>query len=168
MRRGVRGFPAEADASGLDLTMPSTHLRLHYHVVFSTKGRYPWIAAEWRSRLHEYLGGLVRAAGGFPESVGGTADHVHMLLGLRATHTLSTVVQDIKQTSSKWIHQTVGQPAFAWQPGYAAFTVSVSNLNQVIEYLLRQEEHHHGKTFQEEYVAFLERHAVPYDARYLW
>jgi REP element-mobilizing transposase RayT len=107
--------------------MPSTHLSLHVHIIFSTKDRHPFIADAWRARLHEYLGGLIRAADGFPEAIGGPADHVHLLVGMRATHTLASLVQDLKQTSSRWIHQTIGVKNFAWQPGYGAFTVSVSN-----------------------------------------
>ena len=137
--------------------MPSTHLSLHFHVVFSTKDRHPFIADEWRNRLHEYLGGLVH-----------TADHVHLLVGLHATHLLASFVQDIKQTSSRWIHETIGVKNFAWQPGYAAFTVSVSNRDAVKEYISNQVEHHRTKTFQEEYVAFLQKHHVEYDEKYLW
>ena len=148
--------------------MSSTHLSLHYHVVFSTKDRRPFIDAAWRTRLHEYLGGLNRAADGIPEIIGGTADHVHMLVGLKATHTLSSFVQDIKQTSSHWIHETIGVKDFAWQQGYGAFTVSVSNVDGVKEYIANQEEHHRKKTFQEEYVAFLQKHRVDYDEKYLW
>ena len=113
------GTPEEA--------MPSTHLSLHYHIVFSTKDRQPFIADSWRSRLHEYLGGLIRAAEGIPEIVGGTEDHVHLLAGLRATHVLTSFVQDVKQSSSRWIHETIGVKEFAWQSGYGAFTVSASN-----------------------------------------
>ena len=148
--------------------MPSTHLSLHYHIVFSTKERRPLIDGAWRGRLHEYLGGLIRAADGIPEIVGGTADHVHILAGLKATHTLSSFVQDIKQTSSRWIHETVGVKDFAWQQGYGAFTVSVSNVDAVKAYIANQEEHHRTKTFQEEYVTFLQKHRVDYDEKYLW
>lgn len=148
--------------------MPSTHLSLHVHIVFSTKDRHPFIEPSWRSRLHEYLGGLVRAAGGIPEAIGGTADHVHLLIGLKATHTLSTFVQDIKQTSSRWIHETIGVKNFVWQQGYGAFTVSESNREAVKEYIAKQEEHHRTKSFQEEYLAFLQKHGVQYDERYLW
>jgi REP-associated tyrosine transposase len=98
--------------------MPSTHLSLHCHIIFSTKDRHAYITDEWRARLHEYLGGLIRAAGAVPEAVGGVNDHVHLLVGLRATHTLSSFVQDIKQTSSRWIHETIGAKDFAWQQGY--------------------------------------------------
>jgi REP element-mobilizing transposase RayT len=88
--------------------MPSTHTSLHFHIVFSTKDRHPFIADVWRPRLHEYLGGLIREANGVPEAVGGTADHVHVLASLRATHDLASFVQDIRQASSRWIHETIG------------------------------------------------------------
>jgi len=143
--------------------MPFTHLSLHFHIVFSTKDLHPFIADDWRGRLHEYPGGLVRAADGIPEAIGGTADHVHLLVGLPATHSLATFVQDIKQTSSRWVHETIGVKNFAWQPGYGAFTVSVSNCDAVKEYIANQVEHHQTKTFQEEYVAFLQKHGVEYD-----
>jgi putative transposase len=152
----------------VELRMPSTHLSLHFHIVFSTKNRQPFIADDWRGRLHEYLGGLVRAADGIPEAIGGTNDHVHLLVGMRATHALASFVQDIKQTSSRWIHETIGVKNFAWQPGYGAFTVSVSNCDAVRIYVADQAEHHRIKSFQEEYVAFLQKHHVEYDEKYLW
>jgi REP element-mobilizing transposase RayT len=136
--------------------------------VFSTKDRHPFIAEEWRNRLHEYLGGLIHAGDGVPEAIGGVADHVHLLIGLRATHTLAQFVQDIKQSSSRWIHETIGVKNFGWQPGYAAFTVSVSNCGAVKEYIANQVSHHQTKTFQEEYVAFLQKHRVEYAEKYLW
>jgi REP element-mobilizing transposase RayT len=125
--------------------MPSTHLSLHYHFVFSTKDRHPFITDDWRARLHEYLGGSIRAANAIPEAVGGTPDHVHLLVGLRATHSVAIFVQDVKQTSSSWIHKTIGVKNFLWQPGYGAFTVSVSNCGAVKEYVTNQVEHHRKK-----------------------
>ena len=148
--------------------MPSTHLSLHFHVVFSAKDRHPFFDEAWRPRLHEYLGGLVRTAEGVAEAVGGTADHVHLLLGLKATHTLAAIVQDIKQTSSRWIHETIGVKNFAWQAGYGAFTVSPASREAVRSYIARQAEHHRAKTFQEEYLEFLKKSGVEYDERYLW
>ena len=150
------------------LLMPSTHLSLHYHIVFSTKDRRSQIVDEWRSRLHEYLGGLVRAADAIPECVGGAADHIHLLVGLKATHTLSSFVQDVNQTSSRWIHETVGVKDFAWQQGYAGFTVNVSNIQLVKQYIINQLEHHRTKTFQEEFVALLKKHEIAYQEKYLW
>jgi putative transposase len=148
--------------------MPSTHLSLHFHIIFSTKDRHPFITEDWRSRLHEYLGGLIREADGIPEAIGGTADHVHLLVGLRATHSLATFVQDIKQSSSRWIHESIGVKNFSWQPGYGAFTVSVSNCESVKAYIASQAEHHRKKSFQEEYVTFLKKHDVAYEEKYLW
>jgi REP element-mobilizing transposase RayT len=81
--------------------MPSTHLCLDYHVVFSTKNREPWIGPAWRDELHGYVGGCVRELNGVPLAVGGIADHIHLLVGLKATHSLARVVQDIKRASSR-------------------------------------------------------------------
>ena len=79
--------------------MPSTHLSLHYHIVFSTKERRAFIDERWRNQLHAYLGGAIRTTGGVAENVGGVADHVHLLIGLRATHCLADVIRDIKAAS---------------------------------------------------------------------
>ncbi|MEO6750743.1 MAG: IS200/IS605 family transposase [Chthoniobacteraceae bacterium] len=148
--------------------MPSTHLSLHYHIVFSTKDRAPLIADVWRERLHAYIGGIVRNVNGAAEAVGGVADHVHLLIGLRATHCLADVVRDIKAVSSRWVHEEMGVTRFAWQEGYGAFTVSATHCDSVREYIARQEEHHRTRTFQEEYLEFLQRGGVEYDERYLW
>jgi REP element-mobilizing transposase RayT len=148
--------------------MPSTHLSLQVHVVFSTRERQPWIEQGWRDRLHAYLGGAIRTLGGVPLAVGGTGDHVHLLVGLRATHRLSDVLREIKVTSSKWVHETTGVRGFSWQDGYGAFSVSPGQADEVRKYIASQEEHHRRKTFQEEYLEFLKRNGVEYDERYLW
>ncbi|MGD0348807.1 MAG: IS200/IS605 family transposase [Verrucomicrobiota bacterium] len=148
--------------------MSSTHLSLHVHLVFGTKHQRPLIAADWRERLHAFLGGAARTLGAVPEAVGGVADHVHLLVGLRATHCLADVLRDTKRASSTWVHETIGDREFAWQDGYGAFTVSASLLEIVKRYIARQEEHHREKTFQEEYVELLRRGGVEYDERYLW
>jgi putative transposase len=148
--------------------MPSTHISLHYHIVFSTKDRVPVIGSAWRERLHGYLGGIVRNVEGVPEAIGGVADHVHMLIGLRAKHCLADVVRDIKAVSSRWVHEVMSDEAFAWQEGYGAFTVGAPQRESVRDYIARQEEHHRLQTFQEEYLEFLKRSGVEYDERYLW
>jgi putative transposase len=148
--------------------MPSTHLSLHFHIVFSTKDRHPFITDAWRARLHEYMGGIIRKADGIPEAIGGIEDHVHLLVGLRATHVLAEFVQDVKQTSSRWIHDIIGVKNFAWQSGYGAFTVSVSNCDAVKGYIADQPEHHRTKSFQAEYVQFLQKHGITFDEKYLW
>jgi REP element-mobilizing transposase RayT len=149
-------------------TMPSTHLSLHYHLVFSTKEHLPIIAFAWRERLHAYLGGIVKNVKGIPEAIGGTDDHVHLLLGLGATHRLADVVRDLKAVSSRWMHEELGERSAMWQDGYGAFTVGASQCGAVRDYILRQEEHHRTQTFQEEYLEFLRDGGVEYDERYLW
>lgn len=148
--------------------MPSTHLSLHYHIIFSTKDRVPLIDSTWRERLHAYIGGIVRNLEGTPISIGGVADHVHLLIGLRASAALADIIRDVKATSSRWVHEEIGATHFRWQEGYGAFTVSTSQHAQVREYIDRQEEHHRHKTFQEEYLEFLKRNGVAYDEQYLW
>jgi len=148
--------------------MPATHLSLHYHLVFSTKNRVPWIATDWRADLHAYLGGIVSGIRGVPLAVGGIEDHVHLLVGLRATHRLDYVLRDIKADSSGWVHKVVGQKKFAWQSGYLGLTVSPSQIERVKHYILNQEKHHRRQSFQEEYLELLRLSAVEYDERYVW
>jgi REP element-mobilizing transposase RayT len=148
--------------------MPSTHLSLHYHIVFSTKNRIAHIGLAWRSRLHDYLGGCIRTCGGAPDKIGGTEDHVHLLMELRGTHRLSDVMRDIKSASSAWVHQEIQLKEFAWQDGYGAFSLSVGHRRRLVEYIEHQEQHHKARGFQEEYVALLKAHGVVYDERYLW
>ena len=135
--------------------MPSTHSSLHYHLVFSMKDRYPFITESWRERLHAFLGGSERTLGGVAESVGGTADHVHLLLSLKTTHCLAALLKDIKQASSAWVHDEMQIQKFAWQEGYGAFTVSASQLEGVRRYIASQALHHRKKSFQDEYLGLL-------------
>ena len=147
--------------------MSSTHLSLHYHLVFGTKNHEPLITPTWRDRWHAYLGGVIRTLDGVPEAVGGVADHVHLLIGLRATHTLADVLRETKSVSSAWVHEEIGVGSFAWQEGYGAFTVSPSQLENVRAYIQQQEQHHRTLTFREEYWALLQRSGVEFDERYL-
>jgi REP element-mobilizing transposase RayT len=139
--------------------MSWTHLSLHYHIVFGTKNHEPIIQQSWRGDLHAYLGGIIRAAKGVPQSIGGVSHHVHLLVGLRATHRLADVLRELKAISSGWIHNEIGMPAFAWQEGYGAFTVS--------HYIEQQPEHHKTRTFREEYLELLRRSGVDFDERYV-
>ncbi len=147
--------------------MASTYLSLHYHLVFGTKDRLPIISSSWRPRLHEYLGGTVRSLDGVPEAVGGVADHVHLLVGLKSTHCLADFVRDLKKGATNWVHDTLHEDHFSWQNGYAAFSVSATSRQAVREYITRQEEHHRTKTFREEWIAMLDRAGIEYDPRFL-
>jgi REP element-mobilizing transposase RayT len=147
--------------------MGSTYLSLYYHLVFGTKKRQPFIAAEWRARLYNYMGGTITGIGGLSVGVGGIADHVHLLVGLRATHCLADVLRDLKKASSIWVHRNVALPEFAWQDGYAAFTICPGARDGVRKYIANQEEHHRGTSFLEEQVRLLETAGVEYDPQEL-
>jgi putative transposase len=148
--------------------MPASHLSLHYHLIFSTRDRIAYLEPEWRVSLHTHLGDIINNLGGVAEKIGGVEDHVHLLIGLRATHRLSDVVREVKSASSKWVYEEMKKPQFTWQDGYGAFTVSASKIEVVREYIARQEEIHRQKTFQEEYLKFLEESGIKYDVKNLW
>jgi putative transposase len=148
--------------------MPSTYTRLLYHIVFSTKHRIVYIDETWRARLHQYLGGTIRELGGIPHAVGGVGDHVHLLVTLKPTHLVSTVLREVKKSSSRWVHEEIRERRFAWQEGYGAFTVSRWDLARVKHYVDRQEEHHRTSSFEQEYRGILQRQGVEFEDRYLW
>jgi putative transposase len=144
----------------------STFLALHYHLIFATKQRRPLIDSHWESRLHEYLGGTINGLGGFTQGVGGIADHVHLLIGLKATHCLADVLRELKKSSSVCVHDEIKERDFAWQEGYAAFTVSPSARTAVKRYVAHQAEHHRLQDSRTELIELLKQANVEYDARY--
>jgi putative transposase len=149
--------------------MGSTLTNLVYHVVFSTKEREPMIVQEFRDEVHQYIGGIVKGEGGILLQIGGTSDHIHIVIKLKPIHALSEIMQKVKGSSSKWINEKNRLPGrFAWQDGYGAFTVSQSQLSAVIRYVSGQEKHHSHLSFKDEFVRMLERHGVEYDERYIW
>ncbi|HUY92431.1 MAG TPA: IS200/IS605 family transposase [Pirellulales bacterium] len=149
--------------------MAHTFTNLLYHIVFSTKEREPLIRDTWKSELYAYLGGIVRNERGILLQAGGTADHVHLLLKLPASVAVADMLRLIKANSSKWVNESGMSPgAFAWQTGYGAFSVSESQAPAVDRYIQNQVDHHRGQSFQEEFVALLQRHGVVFDPRYLW
>jgi putative transposase len=146
-----------------------SYTNLITHAVFSTKERYPFLSdLEVRSEVHAYLGGIVRGLKGTALTIGGVADHVHMLMVLPPTLAIADVMRGIKSNSSGWIHDRWRSLSkFRWQAKYAAFSVSRSAVERVGRYVEAQEEHHRHKTFEEELTELLEKHGVPYDGRYL-
>ena len=146
-----------------------SYVSTYFHCVFSTKERHPSITPELRERLWPFLGGIARPTKIKAIEIGGVEDHVHILLSLPSTMTVSKALQLIKGGSSKWIHETFPEHReFAWQEEYGAFSVSVSQLAKTIEYIKGQEAHHRKMTFQEEFLALLKKHRIEYDERYLW
>ena len=145
--------------------MASTYLSLNYHIITATKHRRPLIATAWRARFHEYLGGTIRGLDGVPLAIGGVADHVHMLVALRATHRLSDFMREAKKASSAWA-VAHGDPSFLWQESYAAFTVGVSHLHAVRAYILNQEQHHAKLSSEEQLKDLLNKAGVRYDPKH--
>ncbi len=139
---------------------------LLYHIVFAVKERRPCLAGAVCARTHRYLGGTVRQLGGVAIEVGGVADHVHLLVRLHQDTSVSAIVRDIKANSSKWLKQHLS--GFAWQTGYAAFTVSPSQMARVRDYIRNQEAHHQKVSFEDEFIRLLDAHGITYDRAFLW
>jgi putative transposase len=139
------------------------------HLIFSTKERFPFLHREISPECYAYLGGIIENIGGRRISVGGERDHVHLLIDLPATLALSDCLRTLKANSSKWIHEKWPvQSKFAWQKGYAAFSVSKSGVDRVVRYIESQHEHHRRMTYQEEVRRFLAEHEMECDERYMW
>jgi putative transposase len=149
--------------------MAGTYTKLYYHIVFSTKSRQPFINTEIEERLHKYISGIIQGIGGTSIEINGMADHIHILTILPPKIAVSDALRDIKTNSSKWVHETYPNlHKFAWQDGFAAFTVSKSQVEPVRQYIRDQKSHHQKTDYKFELVSLLEKHDVEYDERYIW
>lgn len=150
--------------------MAQSLARLWTHLIFSTKNRLPFLKdKKLRTDMHAYLSRMLREQDCETLIVNGVEDHVHALFALSRTHSIASVVKEIKRTSSGFAKEL--SPAlskFHWQRGYGAFSVSQSSLEEVIRYIENQEEHHKRITFQEEYRAFLKAYGIEYHEHYVW
>lgn len=149
--------------------MPQSLSKVILHVIFSTKNREPWLDADVRPRMHAYLATICRDLRANFVHVGGLADHVHIVTTLPRTVSQAQMIERIKKVFSKWIKSLSSRyRGFFWQRGYGAFSVSLSQLDAVLQYVEMQQEHHRTRTFQEEYRELLRRHGVNFDERYVW
>ena len=149
--------------------MAHTFANVLVHLIFGTKDRRPSIVPDIRARLFAYMGGIIGETGAMPLIVNGTDDHVHLFVGLPSTLSVADLMRVLKTNSSRWVHEEFPEVRnFAWQSGYGAFSVSQSNADAVHGYIANQEEHHRHMSFQEEYIAFLKRHGIKYDERYVF
>jgi REP-associated tyrosine transposase len=137
-----------------------TYTDILIHAVFSTKDRRPWLNAEVREEVFRYLGGALNQLGGQSLLVNGPSDHVHMLFVQPPALSLATLVGKMKSNSSGWVKCRC-------QTGYAAFSVSKSQVEQVKRYILNQGAHHRRVSFQEEVIGFLKKQGIAYDPRYV-
>jgi len=149
--------------------MAGTFTNLLFHIVFSTKDRAALITAEIQQELFNYIGGILREQGGVLLEIGAVSDHIHLLVKIKAEQSVSEIVRLVKANSSKWLNEKDGrQMRFEWQSGYGAFTVSESQIGPVRKYITSQEEHHHTRTFKEEFVEMLNRHGLKFDEKFIW
>jgi putative transposase len=138
------------------------------HSIWSTKGRQPSLSSDLRDPVWPYLGGIARENKMKALAIGGVADHVHMLISLPATLSVSKAIQLLKGNSSKWIHETFPKlRSFEWQEGYGAFSIGVSGIEATTSYIRSQVEHHRTKTFREEFATMLRKHGFDFDERML-
>ncbi len=149
--------------------MANTYSQIHVQVVFAVQNRESLIGSIWKNELYRYISGIIQNHQHKVIAINGMADHVLILIGLRPNQSISELMQKVKGDSSKWINQkgfVIGK--FSWQEGYGAFSYGKSQVDDVIEYIKKQEIHHQRKTFKEEYRQFLEKFAVDYDERFVF
>jgi putative transposase len=149
--------------------MAHTYSSIIIHYAFSTKNRHNIITPDLQPRLWSYMGGIARENKMKALVIGGIKNHVHILLSLPATISIAKAIQLIKGGSSTWVSKTFSEHKnFTWREGYGAFSIGVSQKDDTIDYINNQKEHHHKKTFQEEFISFLHKHKIEYDERYIW
>lgn len=149
--------------------MANTYTQLYVQIVFAVKGRGNFIAEKNRIELEKYICGIVNNKKSKPLSIYCNPDHLHILIGLHPTMSVSDITRDIKANSSKFITEKkwlMGK--FQWQDGFGAFTYSKSQIDAVAKYILNQPQHHKRKTFKEEYLSMLQKAEVVYDEKYLF
>jgi putative transposase len=146
--------------------MAHTFTNVLIHSVFSTSSRAPLLTDTVRPDMHAYLGGILKELNVVPVVIGGTADHVHLLMELPGNVAVADCMRVVKTNSSRWANKR--RPSFAWQGGYGAFSVSQSRRAAVVRYIQDQKEHHRRISFQDEFLTLLKNHGVEFDERYVW
>ena len=149
--------------------MANTYTQVHIQVVFAVQNRQGLIQNSWKDELYKYITAIIQNHNHKVLQINGIPDHIHILIGMRPTQSLSDLIKQVKQDSSKWINNKgIINGKFSWQSGYGAFSYSKTELPRVIRYIQNQEEHHKTKTFLEEYVALLQTHEVNYEEQYIF
>lgn len=150
--------------------MPQSLAQIYLHLVYSTKNRYPFLVdTKIRDTLHAYLSTVCQTYDCPSIQIGGIADHVHLAVRFGRVCSVSTLIRELKRSSSKWLkQQSTMLSRFEWQNGYGAFSVSPSHLDALIKYIQTQEEHHRQESFQDEFRRILKKYKVAYDERYVW
>jgi REP element-mobilizing transposase RayT len=149
--------------------MPNTYTQIHIQAVFAVQNRECLLSKHWKDDLYKYMTGIVQNKNHKLLAINGMPDHIHMLIGLRPTQSVSDLMQDIKGSSSKWINEKgFIKGRFSWQEGYGAFSYSKSELSRVLTYIDNQESHHAKRDFYSEYIQLLQVHEIEFDERYVF
>jgi putative transposase len=141
----------------------STFSQIYIQVVFAVKGRQSLIDAQWEEQLYKYITGIVQNKGQKMLAINGMPDHIHFFIGMKPHCCLSDLVREIKKSTNEYIRQKKFSPAFYWQEGFGAFSYSHSHINNVVQYVMRQKEHHNQKSFKEEYLEMLKKFNVQFE-----
>lgn len=149
--------------------MPNAYTQIHIQTVFAVQNRQSLISKEWKDELYKYITGIIQHYDHKVLQINGMPDHVHILFGMRPTQSISDLMKQVKQDSSKWINDRRLTPGrFSWQAGYGAFSYSKQQLPNVIDYIKNQERHHTQTSFYEEYINLLEEYEIDYNQSFLF
>jgi putative transposase len=149
--------------------MADSYTQIHIQFVFAVKYRGALISVDWKDRLHQYITGIFQENKHKMLQINSMPDHIHIFIGMRPHQSVSSLVQNVKTESSKWIkaQKLCAQP-FAWQEGYGAFSYAKSQVHDVVKYIKNQELHHRKETFLDEYKKFLTRFEIEWDGQYIF
>ena len=148
--------------------MGNTYTQIHIQIIFAVQNRKALIKPNFESKLYSYISGIIQNYNHKVLQINGVEDHVHILIGYRPNQALSSLVQKVKQDSSKWLKANKFVPDFfKWQEGFGAFSYSKDEITKVIQYIQNQEDHHKTLSFQDEYRKLLEKFDVQYDEKYI-
>jgi len=149
--------------------MPNTYTQIHIQFVFAVQYRAALIGNDWKERLHQYITGIFRENNHKVLQINSMPDHIHIFIGMRPHQSISSLIQNVKTESSKWIkEQGFCSHNFSWQEGYGAFSYAKSQVPNVVKYIQNQEKHHQKESFLDEYRKFLKLFEVDWDERYIF
>jgi len=148
--------------------MANTFTQIYLQLVFAVQDRTSLIESEWKDELYKYISGIIQTNNHKLIAINGIPNHIHILIGYKLHQLIPELLQDIKGSSSKWINKRgFVRGKFSWQEGYSAFSYSHSQIDNVVKYIMNQEQHHKKKTFREEYIEFLKQFHIPYNEKYI-
>lgn len=149
--------------------MANTYIKIYLHLIFAVKHRNSLINPFWQNRLYDYISGIIKNKGSYPIKIGGTDDHIHLLISYSPETPLPDLVRDIKSMSSRFINEAHLSPfRFEWQKGYACFSYSQSQIEHVSKYIINQYEHHKKLSLRDEIINILTKYGIEYDERYIY